>query len=55
MEKFLDAQYAYKPVPDDQQWRVHMIKELLESKAYRNDCELSQKQISEIIDFLSIT
>ena len=45
MEKFLDAQYAYKPVPDDQQWCVHMIKELLESKAYRNDCELSETNL----------
>ena len=54
-EKFSEAQYIYKPVPDDQQWRVHLLKELLESQAYRYDCELSRQQISEIIDFLSIT
>ena len=54
-EKFSEAQYIYKPVPDDQQWRVHLLKELLESQAYRYDCELSRQQISETIDFLSIT
>ena len=53
-EKFSEAKYIYKPVPDDQQWRVHLLKELIESKAYRYDCELSRQQISEIIDFVSI-
>ena len=46
--------FKYSPVPQDEEWRVTLIKECLEMRAGRLESNLTQKEISIIIDSVSV-
>ena len=41
---------AYAPIPENQEWRCSMIRELLEVRAGRLSMNLSTKEIESILD-----
>ena len=44
----------YSPVPPDKEWKVSLIRECLEMRAGRLESGLTQKEITHIIDTVSI-
>ena len=46
--------FTYSPVPQEEEWKVILIKECLEMRAGRLESNLTQKEISSIIDNVSI-
>ena len=45
---------CFSAVPEDEKWKVKLIKECLEMKAGRLECNLTTKEISYIIDTISV-
>lgn len=48
------SSFTYSPVPQEEEWRVVLIKECLEMRAGRLESNLTQKEISSIIDSVSV-
>ena len=48
------SNFTYSPVPQEEEWRVVLIKECLEMRDGRLESNLTQKEISSIIDSVSI-
>ena len=45
---------CYSPVPPEEEWKVSLIRECLEMRAGRLESGLTQKEITHIIDSISI-
>ena len=45
---------SYSNIPQDQEWKVSLIKECLEMKAGRLESNLTMKEITHIIDTVSV-
>ena len=48
------SNFIYSPVPQDEEWKVTLIKECLEMRAGRLESNLTQKEITFILNSVSV-
>ena len=54
IEQVDTSKLSYSTVPEDQEWKISLIKELIEMRSGRLEANLTMKEITQIIDDISV-
>ena len=54
IEQVDTSKFTYSAVPEDQEWKISLIKELLEMRSGRLEANLTLKELNQIIDEISV-